>query len=248
MPAGGSFSIETRNVHLTEKDLSAGPTLRPGEYILLTISDSGRGFSKEVEDHIFEPFYSSEHGGLQASGLGLASVYGVVRQHGGHVAFTSEVGKGSTFRIFLPQLQTISKALPANRAQFGDGPVDPTVLVVEDEAVLRDFAQLVLLKKGYTVLLAEDGAEALKVAENYGRPIHLLFTDVVMPQIGGVELGREIRKIYPEINVLYTSGYPRDGVLEQGVVETNFEFLTKPYTAQILLQRVGQLLPLPAAR
>ncbi|MDB6037416.1 MAG: sensor protein, partial [Verrucomicrobiales bacterium] len=248
MPGGGRFSIETRNVHLTEKDLSAGPTLRPGDYILLTISDSGRGFSKEVEDHIFEPFYRSEHGGLQASGLGLASVYGVVRQHGGHVAFTSEVGKGSTFRIFLPQLQTISKALPANRAQFGDGPVDPTVLVVEDEAVLRDFAQLVLLKKGYTVLLAEDGAEALKVAENYGRPIHLLFTDVVMPQIGGVELGREIRRIYPEINVLYTSGYPRDGVLEQGIVDSNFEFLTKPYTAQILLHRVGQLLPSPAAR
>jgi PAS domain S-box-containing protein len=247
MPAGGRFLIETRNIQLTEKDLSAGPTLRAGDYILLTISDSGRGFTKEVEDHIFEPFYNLDQGGFQATGLGLASVYGVIRQHGGHVAFTSEVGKGSTFRIFLPQLQTISKALPG-RTGLDSNDAEPTILVVEDEPVLRDFAQLVLVKKGYVVLVAEDGAEALKIAESYHRPIHLLFTDVVMPQVGGAELGREIRRFYPEINVLYTSGYPRNAVLDQGIADSNFEFLAKPYTAQILLQRVARLLPSPIVR
>lgn len=245
MPAGGRFSIETRNIQLNEKDLSTGPALRAGEYILLTISDSGRGFSKEVEDHIFEPFYHSEQGGPQATGLGLASVYGVVRQHGGHVAFTSEVGKGSTFRIFLPRLQTGPKPPSGARSWIDSNAAEPTILVVEDEPVLRDFAQLVLARKGYTVLVAEDGAEALKVAERHGRPIHLLFTDVVMPQLGGVELGKEIRHLYPEINVLYTSGYPRNAVLDQGIAESNFEFLAKPYTAQILIDRTARLLPLP---
>ncbi len=242
MTGGGTLTVETRNVTLTDSSVPPGGELKPGEYVMLQISDTGQGFPQELQGRIFEPFYPTQETGVPSNGLGMATVYGIVRQHGGYISFVTQLGKGSTFKVYFPRLSTpVARALPARPLAQPEQKLS-TVLIVEDEDVLRDFARLILRKAGMQVLTANDGAEGVKAAENHGKPLDLVFTDLVMPNMNGADMAREIRRLHPETPVLFTSGYARTVLLEHGVADNDLDFLPKPYTAQTLMQRVRKAL------
>ena len=232
---GGTFALKTENLTLN-KALHNNVHLRAGDYVLLTLSDTGLGLSQEYQEHLFEPFFGSSQPGKN-TGLGLATVYAIVKQHGGQISCTSEVGKGSTFRIFLPACKA-----PAPQATVPIRNVSPSdrpgvILLAEDEEILREFANLILRKHGFHVLTAKDGIEALKIAEQHNGQLDLLFTDVVMPRMGGAELFRRFTEQHPNTPVIFTSGYPRSILVESGLEDNdNYQFLQKPYTTQTLLE------------
>jgi PAS domain S-box-containing protein len=239
MPDGGRLVLQTRN--LTQEDKLALPLseLHAGEFICLLVADNGPGLPKEAQGHVFEPFYSG-NGAHAGAGLALATVYATVKQHGGHISYQSQEGSGSTFRIYFPRLTvpTAARAAP---------PTQGAILLVEDEEPLREFGSVVLNRAGYQVIEASDGPEAILLCEKEKPPISLIFTDVIMPVMSGPELTRRLSKIYPGIPVLYTSGYTRSVVVENGSQTTDFEFLQKPYTSQELLHRLSQILATPRA-
>jgi two-component system, cell cycle sensor histidine kinase and response regulator CckA len=237
MPKGGKLYIETSNVHV-EKKQNPSNELKPGEYVLLEISDTGQGFSDDFREHVFEPFYVTAEIGRN-NGLGLATVYAVVKQHGGHIWCTSEIGKGSTFQIYLPRFAPAQKPT-APRKVYPVRRSSPVIMVVEDEDVLRDFANLVLRKNGYHVLTARNGHEALTLLESL--EVNLIFTDVVMPKMGGAELARRLADRQPHIPIVYTSGYPKSILSEAGVKDDQADFLQKPYTTTGLLEKIRQVL------
>jgi len=237
---GGKLTIHTEELHL-KKSVLENVQLRPGDYVVLTISDTGLGLTEEFQEHVFEPFFGTTQPGKN-TGLGLATVYAIVRQHGGQIRCSSEMGKGSTFKIYLPALKLALREIkpPANvmeeRRRGG------VVLLAEDEEVLREFATLILRKHGYHVLAARDGIDAMKVAEQFGRPVDMLFTDLVMPRMGGADLFRRFTAQYPETPVIFTSGYPRNILAESGLQDGGLEFLQKPYTAQTLVEKIAEVL------
>jgi two-component system, cell cycle sensor histidine kinase and response regulator CckA len=238
---GGRFEIKTEPIRLN-KPLHNNVHLRAGEYVLLTLADTGLGLSPEYQEHLFEPFFGSSQPGKN-TGLGLATVYAIVKQHGGQISCTSEVGKGSTFRIFLPACKMAAPpAIPAPRAPVPSS--EPAViLLAEDEEILREFANLILRKHGFHVLTARDGLEALKVAEQYNGPLDVLFTDVVMPRMGGAELFRRFTAQRPNTPVIFTSGYPRSILVESGLEDNDsYQFLQKPYTTQTLLEKIRSVI------
>jgi two-component system cell cycle sensor histidine kinase/response regulator CckA len=237
MAAGGRLVLQTRN--LTQEDKRALPIneLRAGEFICLLVADNGPGLPKEAQGRVFEPFSAAAGAGTGA-GLALASVYATVKQHGGHISYQSQEGAGSTFRIYFPRIPvTAAKARPPQG----------TILLVEDEEPLREFGRVVLNRAGYQVLEASDGPEAIEICEKEKPPINLIFTDVIMPIMSGPEMTRHLSKIYPSVPVLYTSGYTRSVVVENGAKAGEFEFLQKPYTSQELLHRLNQILASPKA-
>jgi CheY-like chemotaxis protein len=241
MPRGGRLTIETSNVTLDQAYAAAHPGVRPGEYVLLAVSDTGTGMDAPTKARIFEPFFTTKGAG-KGTGLGLAVVHGVVSQVGGHVDASSEVGKGTTFKIYLP---AVTDRLPTGKSVYGLRLMPrghETVLLVEDEGAVRALARHVLGSCGYTVLEAADGREAVRVAEGHSGPIDLLVSDVVMPHLGGRQLAERLTAVKTGLKVLFLSGYTDDAVVRHGVLDAEYAFLQKPFTPTGLAQKVRDVL------
>ncbi len=247
MPRGGRLTIETAAVTLEDGDGRVHAGVRPGPAVLLRVSDTGCGMDAETISHLFEPFFTTKGPG-KGTGLGLCTVYGIVKQSGGDIRVASEPGKGTTFRIYFPRFDDEIEVMPPVTAASGASAGSETVLLVEDEDAIRDLAQEILRMNGYTVLAAPSCEDALRLGEHHPGPIHLLMTDVIMPQMDGPELARRIAPLRPEMKVLYVSGYTDDAIAEHGVLELGTEFLQKPFTPDVLATRVRKILDVfPAA-
>jgi nitrogen-specific signal transduction histidine kinase len=235
MPQGGVLTIET-----AERQIGAGARarrVRPGTYLLLAIRDTGTGMDSEARTHLFEPFYAAEPR-EQRAGLGLSIVYGIVRQNGGVVRVSSEPEQGTTVKVYLPKADPDEPQAEMPGALRGN----ETVLVVEDEDGVRELVRQILVEHGHAVLTARHGRDALLLAERYERPIDLLVTDVVMPEMGGGELVERLTALRPDLKVLYISGYTNDEVLRRGVHGTETSFLHKPFTSEGLMRQVREVL------
>ncbi|MGH8248009.1 MAG: response regulator, partial [Gammaproteobacteria bacterium] len=242
LPDGGTITIETRNTELDEEYArSHGGGVKPGRYVVLAVSDNGAGMDKETQAHIFEPFFTTKEKS-KGTGLGLATVYGIIKQSGGFIWVYSELGHGTTFKIYFPRALAPDRDVWADSSEAPIPPGAETILVVEDEESLRDVACSFLRDGGYTVMEAANGDEAIHVAKQYDGPIHLLMTDAVLPGMSGREVAEYLRACRRELKVLYVSGYTDDAILRHGLVHTDAAFLQKPYTRNLLLLKVSQLL------
>ncbi|HET7378793.1 MAG TPA: ATP-binding protein, partial [Gaiellales bacterium] len=240
MPTGGKLTIETANAEHDPdyaRDREADPMRR---FVMLAVSDSGCGMDDATKARIFEPFFTTKGPG-KGTGLGLATVYGIVQQAGGFIWVYSELGRGTSFKIYLPAADVAAPAAAAATGTRVRGGTE-TILVVEDAAPLRAVAKQVLERQGYTVLEAPDGATALRVAEQYHGTIHLVLTDVVMPGLSGREVAEALTRLRPEIQVLYASGYTDDSVVRHGILESGMAFLQKPFTPDGLSRKVREVL------
>jgi two-component system, cell cycle sensor histidine kinase and response regulator CckA len=240
MPQGGKLIIETQNVELDNYYREAHPIVQPGRYVLLSVSDTGIGMDAETQAHIFEPFFTTKEQG-KGTGLGLATVYGVVKQSGGFVWMYSELGKGTTFKIYLPRVDepAVQAAAPQTSAQVLRG--TETVLLTEDEQDVREVAREFLESAGYRVLQAPSGDAALQIAESHAGAIDLLVTDMVMPGMSGPELAKRIRATRGEMRVVYMSGYSEHAAEEVARSEES-AVLTKPFSRSALLRTVREVL------
>ena len=240
MPQGGRVRIVTTNTTLDEPVVRDLPFSRPGRYVVLTVSDTGIGMDAATQEHIFEPFFTTKEQG-KGTGLGLATVYAVAKQAGGFVGVESAPGEGASFTVFLPAIDA-----PATRIEgesTGELPRGTeTVLLVEDATAVRSVIRQVLERLGYTVLDAADGQLALEVAARHHGPIDLVITDIVMPALGGREMAERLRKVRPEIRILYTSGYTDDAIVRSGVLDAQFVFMQKPFTPETLAAKVREAL------
>jgi CheY-like chemotaxis protein len=237
----GRMTIETGMVSFNATDCIDRPEFIPGDYVMLMVSDNGHGMEKETLDQIFEPFFTTKELG-KGTGLGLSTVYGIVKQNNGFINVYSEPERGTTFKIYLPrhvpktgQLRTESPAAPAVGG-------DETILLVEDEPTTRDIARLILEKWGYRVLAAATPGEAVRVAKAHAGKIHLLLTDVVMPEMNGRDLAETIVPFYPEIRILFMSGYTGNVVAHQGVLDAGVHFIQKPFSMRGLAAKVREAL------
>jgi two-component system cell cycle sensor histidine kinase/response regulator CckA len=241
MPAGGKITIQTANAELDDSYRREHTYIQPGPYILLVVSDTGCGMDKETQARIFEPFFTTKEKG-KGTGLGLSTVYGIIKQSGGYVFAQSEVGHGTTFRIYLPRVEDAAEPIDTVKTTSGALEGTETVLLVEDEESVRQLVAETLASRGYKVIEAENGEQALKLLAARPETIHLMITDVVMPGMSGRELARELLKARPHSKVLFLSGYSEDAVLNQGVLEPETEFLQKPFTLQNLARKVREIL------
>src|SRR5581483_5269123 len=239
MPGGGRLTIETTNVEL-EDDARQRAEVTPGSYVMLAISDTGAGMDKETQARIFEPFFTTKRPG-QGTGLGLSTVYGIVKQSAGYIYVYSEPGRGTTFRLYLPRVGEEVEILKREEKLSTHGGTE-TILLVEDNAPLRELARTMLEGLGYAVLDAGHPSEAIRTAEWHDGPIPLLITDLVMPQINGRVLAKTLTAARPEMKVLYTSGYSSVACVEQGELEPGCPLLEKPFTREALAKRVRDLL------
>ena len=242
MPQGGRVVLETAAVVLDQAFVTAHPGSTAGAHVCLSIHDTGCGMGPEVLSHLFEPFFTTKEPG-RGTGLGLSTVYGIVKQHRGYIGVTSEPGQGSTFGVYLPRVE----AKPAAERAAPRAPLRPggreTVLFVEDEVALRDLMHRVLTKGGYTVLVAGDGLEALALVEDHTHPIDLVVTDVIMPRMSGPELATRLRARDPGIRLLYVSGYTADQLRSaQTDLGADATLLPKPFTSDGLLRKVREVL------
>jgi PAS domain S-box-containing protein len=241
MPDGGELLIETSNVDISETVARSLPFLHPGSHVLLTVTDTGVGIDAETQRHIFEPFFTTKEPG-KGTGLGLATVYGVVKQSGGVVGIDSRPGRGSTFKIFLPQAKESAEAAPPDITDTKSSTETGTILLVEDEEALLLLTAGLLAECGYTVLSARDGIQALEIARSFDEPIDLLLTDVVMPKLGGPALARSIAHLRPETRILFMTGYEERGPGSRGILPAGIESLQKPFSREVLIHRVRQVL------
>jgi two-component system, cell cycle sensor histidine kinase and response regulator CckA len=242
MPNGGQLTIEVSDVALGESYAHRHYGVQPGHYVSLVVTDTGTGMDRVTRERIFEPFFTTKQGG---TGLGLSTVYGIIRQTGGHIWVYSEPGVGTTFKIYLPVGEgetSETVAAPVVPEVLGG---TETILVVEDEALVRDVTRAMLERRGYQVLVANDGEHALRVASEYPGPIALVLTDVIMPRANGRWVADHLRVERPEIRVLYMSGYTEDTIVHHGVLETGITLLEKPFTEQALSRAVRQRLDDP---
>lgn len=242
MPEGGRLTVESSSVELDEHYVAMHPGARTGPHVLITVSDTGRGMDSRTLNRIFEPFFTTKAAG-QGTGLGLATVYGIVKQFGGHVDAYSEPGMGSTFKVYLPASEEAAMAAPLSRepreAAVGGS---ETILVCEDNEAIRKMMGRVLEEKGYRALICASPLVALDTAEAYDGAIQLLITDVVMGEMSGPELAEHLQASRPKLKILFVSGYPSEVVAQHGLLNDGTDFLPKPFSADALMQRVRQVL------
>jgi PAS domain S-box-containing protein len=241
MPRGGKLIVETRNVMAGEDLVGQPPGSAPGSYVCLEVTDTGTGMSEEVKQHLFEPFFTTKEVG-RGTGLGLATVHGIVRQSGGWIGVTSELGKGTTIHIYLPRIRTSVAARPGAGAPETAPRGSETVLVVEDQDGVRQFIGTVLEGCGYQVLQVSNGADAIALAEKHPKAIDLLLTDVVLPLMNGRVLADQLMAARPEIKVLYMSGYTEETIGHHGVLERGLNYLPKPFSPEALAAKVREAL------
>jgi PAS domain S-box-containing protein len=240
MPQGGKLTIETANVELDHSDAAQHPEIQPGPYVMLAVTDTGCGMSQEVQARVFEPFFTTKESG-KGTGLGLATVYGIVKQSGGYVYVYSEPGHGTTFKVYLPLVKEKISSGKSHGLKVKPRGTE-TVLLVEDEPAVRSLTRFVLQSHGYTVLEASSGVEAIRLTERHRGPIHLLMTDVVMPGMNGRQVAERVTQVKTGFKVLYLSGYTDDAVVRHGILQEEVAFLQKPYTPGSLLQKVRDVL------
>lgn len=247
MPEGGTITIQTANIELDDDYANRHEEVTPGRYVLLTVTDTGMGMSKEVKEHLFEPFFTTKEQG-KGTGLGLSTVYGIVKQSGGHITVISDVGCGTVFKIYLPRVdeatELASQASPS--AEYPRG--NETILLVEDEEQVRNLARMVLDECGYTVLVAGNGPDALRIARQNEGKIHLLMTDVVMPEMSGHMLAPLMVTMNPSIRVLYISGHTDTELARQNMVNSVSAFLQKPFSNEALARKVREVLDASAPK
>jgi two-component system cell cycle sensor histidine kinase/response regulator CckA len=244
MPDGGTLAIETAEAVIDARDAAARPGLAPGRYIRLTVSDTGRGMDAHTKAHLFEPFFTTKRAG-RGTGLGLATVYGVVTQSGGHILVDSEPGQGAVFRVYLP-------SRPADEIDPASAPTQPprehgteSILLVDDDRGVREFATRALTARGYIVLAAAP-REALQIGDEHPDGVDLLLTDIVMPGLSGSALARALSARQPRMQVVYMSGYTAEAIVDQGVLDPSVAFITKPFTARGLASKIREALDRPA--
>jgi PAS domain S-box-containing protein len=247
MPQGGRLTIETANVTLDANYARFHAPVKPGDYVMLAISDTGVGMDADTQAHIFEPFYTTK--GLKGTGLGLSTVYGIVKQSEGYIWLYSEAGKGTSFKIYLPRFSATGEVLATQPALAGDAdqpnPGHETILLVEDEENLRRLARQSLENQGYSVIDAPDGATAIQISQAHQGPIHLLLTDVIMPGMNGRELANKVSPTRPEMRVLYMSGYTENHIGHNGTLDEGITLLQKPFTLPALKAKVREMLDTP---
>jgi two-component system, cell cycle sensor histidine kinase and response regulator CckA len=227
-------------VEVDEAYMRLHPFAKIGNYVVLSVSDSGCGIPHDVQAHVFEPFFTTKEPG-KGTGLGLSTVYGIVKQNDGHICLYSEVGQGTTFRIYLPQLQ-VAVALPPPEVIRPLPRGTETLLLAEDEDGMRELTRECLESSGFVVLEARDGKQALEIADRHLGPIHLLLTDLIMPGMSGHELAQEFLHLRPKTKLLYMSGYTHDLITQHGVLEPGTALIEKPYNIDALLTRVRGIL------
>src|SRR5579859_1047927 len=243
LPSGGKLTIETSNVRLDDDYARVHAPLRADDYVMISISDTGMGMDSETQQHIFEPFFTTK--GPKGTGLGLSTVYGIVKQSGGYIWVYSEIGRGTTFKIYLPRVASLEvhpAQIPPARQFQNVEPGTETILLVEDEANLRYLARQYLEKQGYKVIEAADGAVAMQIAVAHEAPIHLLLTDVIMPGMNGRELAQRITEIRPNVKVLYMSGYTENVIGHNGTLDVGVRLLQKPFNLRDLKNMVREVL------
>ena len=241
MPKGGRLTLRASNVDLDESDKKKHDPVVPGQYVMLAIEDSGCGMDLQTQARIFDPFFTTKELG-KGTGLGLATVYGIVKQTGGYIWVYSEVGRGTIFKVYLPR--TDKAAQPAERGQTEMQEMRgwETILLAEDSECLREMAQEYLESLGYTVIAAVTGEKALQSAKSFDGPIHLLLTDVVMPGMSGPELANRLASLRPGMKIIFTSGYTDDAIARQGLLDPNVVFIQKPYRPRALAKKIRQVL------
>jgi len=242
MSAGGRLTVETANVKLHHEYRLTHPEMGAGDWVSLTVSDTGLGMSAEVLAHIFEPFFTTKAPG-EGTGLGLSTVYGVVKQSGGHIVVSSEPERGTTFKVYLPPAQGPAQEVVPRQTAAKGSEGHETILVVEDEESVRTLAERILTGRGYTVLTASCAADGLALLADTARPVHLLLSDVVLP--GGMQggaFGMAAGGLHPDLPIIYMSGYTRDAVVRAGRVDEGVSFLAKPFTSETLTSKIREML------
>ncbi len=241
MPQGGKLTIETANVDLDEHYAQAHADSKPGPHVMLGVSDTGTGMDTQTKARIFEPFFTTKGLG-KGTGLGLSTVFGIVKQSGGNIWVYSELGSGTSFKIYLPRVkEALEQAEPA-MAQTASRQGSETVLVVEDEEAVRVLVRRVLEANGYHVLEASHGAAALVTCDEHKDPIHLLMTDLIMPEMSGRQLAEQVSAQRPEMKILYMSGYTDNAILHHGGLQSGANFLQKPFTPDTLVRKLRAVL------
>ena len=241
MEKGGTLTIETSNVEFNASYAARHVGLQPGNYVMLAVTDTGCGMSAETQAHLFEPFFTTKEQG-KGTGLGLSTIYGIVKQSGGYVAVESELGRGSTFRVYLPRIEEALDAALSPQESTAPRHGSETILLVEDEEAVRNLLRDILRRFGYTVLEASNGPEAIEICHSHLGPIHLVITDMVMPQMSGWEVAEAVGMLRPKARIIYMSGYIEHVVVEERVLEAGVAFLGKPFTPETLGRKVREVL------
>ena len=241
MPNGGKLTLETANIDLDADYARDHDGVRPGRYVMLAVSDTGSGMDLQTQARIFEPFFTTKELG-RGTGLGLSTVYGIVKQSGGHIWVYSELNRGTTFKIYFARVEDPAGIVPQVTRTTDTARGNETILLVEDDEQVRELTNSVLAASGYTVLVAENGPAVAKICEHHRSGIDLLLTDVVMPGISGREVATQVLARWPNIKVLYMSGYTENSIVHHGVLDTDTFFLAKPFTPTALAKKIREVL------